>query len=58
VHHVRPANVNAKLKPAGCSEIPAFFDDASLLNLKSSELFRERSIGRLPSSAVWRCVRV
>jgi hypothetical protein len=58
VHHVRPANVNAKLESAGCSDFPAFFDDASLLNLKSSELFRDRSIGCLPSNAAWRCVRV
>jgi hypothetical protein len=50
--------VNARLKPAGCSEIPAFFDDASLLNLKSSELFRECSIGYPPAGALWRYVRV
>ena len=58
MHHVHPANANARLKSAGSSKIPAFQDVASLRNLKFFGMFRERLIGLLPPDESWRSLRV
>ena len=58
MHHVHPMNVNARLKSAGSSKIPAFQDVASLCNLKFFGMFCERPIGLLPSDGLWRSLRV
>jgi len=57
MHHVHPVNVNARLKSAGSSKIPAFQDVASLCNLKFFGMFCERPIGHSPADALWRTVR-